>query len=96
MAKDYQAMATQIVDYVGGGDNVKHVMHCATRLRFTLNDLDAATKNTDAIKAIPGVVDVIVQNGQYQVCIGPDVSNVFKVVEGMLPKTSDASGRCRV
>ena len=92
MAKDYQAMATQIVDYVGGGDNVKHVMHCATRLRFTLNDLDAATKNTDAIKAIPGVVDVIVQNGQYQVCIGPDVSNVFKVVEGMLPKTSDASG----
>lgn len=92
MAKDYQAMATQIVDYVGGGENVKHVMHCATRLRFTLNDLDAATKNTDAIKAIPGVVDVIVQNGQYQVCIGPDVSNVFKIVEGMLPKTSDASG----
>lgn len=81
MAKDYKAMADTILEEVGGPENVKHVMHCATRLRFTLNDIDVATARTDDIKAIDGVIDVIVQNGQYQVCIGPDVGSVYEYVE---------------
>ncbi len=35
---DYKALATTIVDHIGGKDNVISVVHCATRLRFTLSD----------------------------------------------------------
>ena len=86
MAKDYPLIAKQTLQLVGGPDNVTHVMHCATRLRFTLKDIDTAVANKDAVKAIPGVIDVIVQNGQYQVCIGPDVSKVFAEVTKALPQ----------
>ena len=35
---DYKALATTILENVGGKENVNHVVHCATRLRFTLKD----------------------------------------------------------
>lgn len=53
-------------------------MHCATRLRFTLKNMDLA--DTEAIKNMNGVIDVIIQSGQYQICIGPDVNEVYKEV----------------
>ena len=58
MAKDYPLIAKQTLQLVGGPDNVTHVMHCATRLRFTLKNIDAAVANKDAVKAIPGVRSV--------------------------------------
>lgn len=78
MKKDYPKLAKDILENVGGTENVTFVMNCATRLRFQLKDMDQA--NTEAIKAMKGVIDVIIQNGQYQVCIGPDVIDVFNEV----------------
>ena len=78
MKKDYPKLAKDILENVGGTENVTFVMNCATRLRFQLKDMDKA--NTEAIKAMKGVIDVIIQNGQYQVCIGPDVIDVFNEV----------------
>lgn len=75
MKKDYGYLAKNILKLVGGEENVSFVMHCATRLRFTLKDMNKA--NTQAIKDLKGVIDVIIKNGQYQVCIGPDVIDVF-------------------
>lgn len=86
MAKDHKALAEQILPLVGGAENVQHVMHCATRLRFTLNDPDLAVSNKDTIKELPGVIDVIVQNGQFQICIGPDVGKVYGFVTKALPQ----------
>ncbi len=74
MKKDYESLAKNILERVGGKENVTHVMHCATRLRFALKDIDVA--KTEEIKALKGVIDVIIKNGQYQVCIGPDVIDV--------------------
>lgn len=76
MKKDYPKLASTILENVGGKENVEFVMNCATRLRFTLKNMDLA--KTEEIKNIKGVIDVIIQNGQYQVCIGPDVIDVFK------------------
>lgn len=38
MSKQYESLAQQIVKLVGGKDNVNHVYHCQTRLRFKLKD----------------------------------------------------------
>lgn len=76
MKKDYPKLASTILENVGGKENVEFVMNCATRLRFTLKNMDLA--KTEEIKNTKGVIDVIIQNGQYQVCIGPDVIDVFK------------------
>lgn len=79
MKKDYPALAADILRLVGGPENVSFVMNCATRLRFTLKNIDLP--RTEEIKALKGVIDVIIQNGQYQVCIGPDVIDVLKEVK---------------
>lgn len=76
MKKDYPKLASTILENVGGKENVEFVMNCATRLRFTLKNMDLA--KTEEIKNTKSVIDVIIQNGQYQVCIGPDVIDVFK------------------
>lgn len=80
MAKDYTNLAQNIVQNVGGKENVNSVFHCATRLRFQLKDIGKAEANTEKIKSLYGVIDVIVQNGQYQVVIGPNVGDVFEYV----------------
>ncbi len=61
---------------VGGGKNIQHVTHCATRLRFTLAD-DKKKADSEAIKQLKGVTGLVQGNGQYQVIIGPDVSSVY-------------------
>lgn len=91
MAKDYKLIAEKVLEYVGGRENISHVMHCATRLRFTLKNLDIAEKNQDKIKEIKGVIGVIIQNGQYQVCIGPDVNKVFAIINNESTETSNSS-----
>lgn len=48
--KDYSQVAGNIVDWVGGKENIQSLTHCVTRLRIAkMNDfwdpMDAATKN---------------------------------------------------
>jgi len=75
---DFKNMASSILSEVGGKENVSQVVHCATRLRFTLKDDTKA--NTDAIKKIKGVLSVVNAGGQYQIVIGPDVPQVYQEV----------------
>ncbi len=83
MAKeDYEGMAQDIIKNVGGKDNVDKVIHCITRLRFYLNDETKA--NTEEMLKVPGIAGAVYNSalGQYQVVIGPAVSDVYdKVVE---------------
>ena len=74
----YKDLAAKILDNVGGKGNVKGVVHCATRLRFTLKDDGKA--NTDILKKTQGVLSVINAGGQYQIVIGPDVPQVYQEV----------------
>lgn len=72
---DYKKLAQQILEYVGGKDNVTGLTHCATRLRFNLKDESKA--DTKAIQALSGISGVVSKGGQYQVIIGSDVPNVY-------------------
>ncbi|WP_112179776.1 MULTISPECIES: beta-glucoside-specific PTS transporter subunit IIABC [Paraliobacillus] len=74
----YEQLAKDIIEYVGGKENVNSVVHCVTRLRFKLKDEDKA--NTDVLKDIDGVVTVMKSGGQYQVVIGNHVPDVYKAV----------------
>lgn len=82
MSKKYEGLARDIVQLVGGKENVTQAYHCQTRLRFTLADDGKADE--DAIKAHDGVVGVIHGAGQFQVCIGPHVADVFEEVEKLV------------
>lgn len=84
MAKNYKVLAEEIINLIGGKENVENVFHCATRLRFNLKNLEKARENTEAIEKTEGVIQVIVQNSQYQIVIGPDVSKAFAEVRKII------------
>ena len=70
-----QETAQQILDAVGGPDNIEGLTHCVTRLRFTLVAKDRVDE--EAVKAIPGVLGVVDQGGQFQVIIGQTVGAMY-------------------
>lgn len=74
----HEQLAKDIIERVGGKDNVKSVVHCITRLRFKLKDEKKA--DTEVLKNMDGVVTVMQSGGQYQVVIGNHVSDVYKAV----------------
>ncbi len=78
----YQDLARDIVANVGGKENVTGLVHCITRLRFTLKDESLA--HDDVLKAMSGVVTVMKSGGQYQVVIGNHVAEVFEDVMPLL------------
>lgn len=75
MAKDYTELVTDILDHVGGKENIISVKHCVTRLRFQLKDEGKA--DTDYLTKRDGVVTVVKAGGQYQVVIGNHVPDVY-------------------
>ncbi|PLS03692.1 beta-glucoside-specific PTS transporter subunit IIABC [Neobacillus cucumis] len=73
--KDYTGLTRNILELVGGKDNINSVFHCVTRLRFKLKDEKLA--KTEEIKNLEGVVTVMQSGGQYQVVIGNHVPDVY-------------------
>ncbi|GGG80913.1 beta-glucoside-specific PTS transporter subunit IIABC [Corynebacterium pelargi] len=83
----YQDIAADIVQLVGGAENVMSLTHCITRLRFKLKDEGLA--DTQALKNHDAVVTVMQSGGQYQVVIGNDVADVYAEVEPLLNVSSE-------
>lgn len=75
MKKDYSKLAENIIELIGGDNNVVSLFHCATRLRFALKDKKEV--KLDALKATKGVMGVVDAADGYQVIIGNDVSKVY-------------------
>ena len=76
MALDYVKTSKDIIEAVGGAENIDSATNCMTRLRLILKDESKA--NDETVKAIKGVKGVMKQGGQYQIIIGNEVSNLFK------------------
>lgn len=74
----YEELAKDILEHVGGKENVSSLAHCITRLRFKLKDESKA--DTEYLKKREGIVTVIQSGGQYQVVIGNHVPDVYNAV----------------
>lgn len=74
----YEQLAKDIIENLGGKENIRSVVHCVTRLRFQLKDEGKA--KTDVLKNMEDIITVMQSGGQYQVVIGNHVSDVYKAV----------------
>lgn len=82
---DFKRIAKEILVNVGNEENIKDVIHCHTRLRFTLINFEKVNK--DKLSRIEGVLTVVESMDQLQVVIGSKVDKVYKELEPMLGKT---------
>lgn len=89
---DYKRTAASIIHKIGGVENVSHLEHCSTRLRFTLRD--NAKADIAALKKIDGVMGVVM-SAQCQVIIGNEVVEVFDEVRklGNFSNASSEEGK---
>lgn len=71
----FEKDSKDLLEYIGGKENVSAVSHCVTRMRFVLKD----PKNADIekIEDIPSVKGTFTQSGQFQVIIGNEVSDFY-------------------
>lgn len=74
MAK-YTDLCNQILENVGGKENVSQAVHCMTRLRLNLKDRSQV--DMDAVKGIKGVLGAQFSGEQFQIIIGQHVSEVY-------------------
>lgn len=86
---DYKVMAKNILEKIGGAENVRNMTHCATRLRLTLHD--TAKADDQAVENIDGVINVINKAVQYQLLIGTEVGKLYDEFEPLV-KGNESSG----
>ncbi len=91
MALDYRKCAQEIVDHIGGRENVAQAAHCATRLRLVIKD--NAKVDKEYLDNIDGVKGMFESNGQLQLIIGTGTVNKvydeFLSITGMSAATKD-------
>ena len=91
MALDYRKCAQEIVDHIGGRENVAQAAHCATRLRLVIKDNSKVDK--DYLDNVDGVKGMFESNGQLQLIIGTGTVNKvydeFLSITGMSAATKD-------
>lgn len=88
----FEQEAKVLLEAIGGRDNIAAVSHCATRMRFVLNDAKKA--DVKAIEAISVVKGTFTNAGQFQVIIGNDVPvfyNDFTAVSGIEGVSKEAA-----
>ena len=88
----FEKQAQELLDAIGGKENISAVTHCATRMRFVLNDDAKADKKR--IENISTTKGMFTNAGQFQVIIGNDVAtfyNDFSAVSGIEGVSKEAA-----
>ncbi|MFB5516646.1 PTS beta-glucoside transporter subunit IIBCA [Enterococcus gallinarum] len=83
----YHDFNEQIIKLVGGKANIQAVVHCMTRLRFTLKDRSKA--DTKKLQELEGVIDVVSNNVAYQIIVRTHVNDVYKDLIDQLGMSGD-------
>lgn len=86
--RDYEKLAVDIINAVGGKKNIIKASRCATRLRLVLKETTNEAKEN--VSALTGVITVVENSGQFQVVIGTHVGKVFDKVASELNLDSNA------
>lgn len=85
---DYAKIAAQVIEYVGGKDNILSAAHCATRLRLQLKNNDL--RNEEALTDVEGVKGVFLTQSQFQIIFGSGLVNlVFAEVQKQIGADGD-------
>ena len=88
----FEKQAQELLDAIGGKENISAVTHCATRMRFVLNDDAKADKKR--IENISTTKGMFTNAGQFQVIIGNDVAtfyNDFSAISGIEGVSKEAA-----
>lgn len=88
----FEKEAREKLEAIGGKDNIAAVTHCATRMRFVLDDDSKA--DVERLEAIPAVKGTFTNAGQFQAIIGNDVPifyNDFTAISGIEGVSKEAA-----
>ena len=86
---DYAKIAVQVIEHVGGKDNILSAAHCATRLRLQLKNNDL--RNEEALTDVEGVKGVFLTQSQFQIIFGSGLVNlIFAEVQKQIGADGDA------
>lgn len=94
---DYRKIAQDIIDHVGGKQNIKSMTHCFTRLRFVLKNSSLADKAV--VERLEGVISVVIAGGQFQVVCGNKVTKIYDAAVELLGGevgSGDAAGEVEI
>lgn len=78
--KNYQEIADAIIANAGGESNIANASHCMTRLRLQVKDASKVDVDAAKNKKVPGVINLVVQNGEFQYVVGQDVASVYEEI----------------
>lgn len=82
MAADNREIARQVVEAIGGRENIASFAHCATRLRIMVHDQKKIDQKK--VEQIDKVKGAFFNSGQYQVIFGTGtVNQIFEAVESL-------------
>lgn len=85
---DYKIIALEIVEKIGGPKNINTLVHCATRLRFSLNDYNLI--NREGLERVEGVQGVVFRTNQLQVIMGQGVvDEYYNEIKRLIPNTQN-------
>jgi beta-glucoside PTS system EIICBA component len=90
---DYKQLGRDVLELVGGKENVAMLTHCATRLRFEFRD--PSKVKAGQIEQLPGVISVVDKGGQFQVIVGNEVQQAFREIQkqiGTAPEKGNNHG----
>lgn len=80
MTMEYNKIAKDVIDAVGGEDNIISMAHCATRLRLVVSDRSKI--NDDKVDIIDKAKGHFFTSGQYQIIFGTGtVNRVYEAME---------------
>lgn len=81
----------KVIEYLGGKDNVVTLVHCATRLRFTLKDYGKVNK--EEIGELPFVIQVVENGGQFQIVVGSEVGKAYQAIIPLLEESTEPANK---
>ncbi|WP_294761231.1 glucose PTS transporter subunit IIA [uncultured Lactobacillus sp.] len=73
--ENFKNIATDILNSVGGKDNISDIYHCATRLRIVVNNPDLVDQ--EKLKKVDGIKGVVIKGQEIQNFIGTKVNEYY-------------------